>query len=306
MVRRHNYAQGARSESSSTFPMRYRIRAEAGATRIDILDDIGGDPWGGGLSAKSLSEQLAGARGPLAVHVSSSGGDVFDGLAMAEAIRAYPGRVTTYVDGLAASIASVIVQAGQQRVMAQGSLMMLHDAWTVAAGNGEELRRQSDLLDKVSDNLARQYADRAGGTPGYWRGVMKAETWYTADEAVSAGLADRVGSGTAAPLPGAAVEPLAARAPARIAARLRVMAAASTGGDQDGETTCLTCNGSGRLKHPGTGKLSKKCPSCDGAGTFPPLDDDGAQARGMDVETAREAIRQLRAILPPLTTREKR
>jgi ATP-dependent protease ClpP protease subunit len=287
LVRKHSYADQRPRASSGAYPMVARVRAEGGTVRVDILDDIGGNPWtGGGMTAKSLAEQLAGTRGPVDVHLNSSGGDVWAGLSMSEALRQHPGKVTVHVDGLAASIASVIVQAGQERVMAPGSMQMLHDAWTVAEGNGGDLRRQADVLDKVSDTLAQQYAARAGGTASYWRSVMRDETWYGADEAVAAGLADRVGgSGAALPLPGAAVEPLAARAPARIAARLRVMAA---GAADDG--SCLTCGGWGRLKHPGTGKAGMKCPSCDGEGTYSAAVTDQTRA----------AVRELRRILPPL------
>jgi ATP-dependent protease ClpP protease subunit len=282
--------------------MAVRIRNEAGATRIDVFDDIGSDGWGGGLSAGDFASQLSGVKGPLTVGINSAGGDVFDGLAIHSAISSYPGPVTTVVDGLAASIASVIFQAGQTRVMSPGSMCMVHDAFSVCAGNEAEMTAMASTLSKVSDNLAGVYAARCGGTSAQWRQIMRNETWFTADEAVASRLADRVGSG-AAVLP--AGLDLAARyaVPGRIAAALRAMPRAAAPSGDDAE--CKTCGGWGRLKHPGTGKAGVKCPGCDGAGTYRPPG-DGTQDRGMDAETAREAIRQLRAILPPLTTREKR
>ena len=156
------------------------------------------------------------------MHVNSGGGDVFDGLAIGEAIRSHKGPVAIHVDGIAASIASVIVQAAQQRVMAPGSMMMIHDALGGVAGNAAEVAKFADTLDKVSDNIAAVYASRAGGTPAMWRGQMKAETWYTADEAVTAGLADRVGSDEAQ-LPAGLDLAAYSAVPGRIAAALRSM-----------------------------------------------------------------------------------
>lgn len=278
------------------YPIKARIRNEgSGPARLDVYDDIGPGGWfSDGVTAKDVAAQLSGIRGPLDVHISSSGGDVFDGLAIADAIRSHPAPVTTYVDGLAASIASVIAQAGEKRVMAPGSMLMIHDAWGFPDDCNEAgLLKMAATLGKVSDNLAQQYADRAGGTPQQWRQAMQAETWYTADEAVAAGLADEV-AGKGAQLPqGVDLESLAARAPVRIMARLRTMpraAAPDAGGDEgdgDGAPACKTCGGSGRLKHPGTGKNGMKCPGCDGTGTYDPdgsadEDDDGT---GPDEDT---------------------
>jgi ClpP class serine protease len=115
---------------------------------------------------------------------------VFDGLAIYNALRSHPAQVTVTVDGLAASIASVIAMAGDRVVMNRGAMMMIHDASSLSVGNAQEMRATADLLDKASDNIASIYADRAGGTPEEWRGQMRAETWYLAAEAVDVGLAD--------------------------------------------------------------------------------------------------------------------
>jgi ATP-dependent protease ClpP protease subunit len=216
--------------------MRARFRAEGGVTRVDIFDDIGGDPfWGGGVSASDFTASLAKVRGPVDVHISSHGGVVGDGLAIYNALTSYNGPVTTYNDGIAASIASVIMQAGSRRVMSPVSAMMIHDAWGWAEGDEAEVRKTADALAKNSDIIARAYASKAGGSPARWREAMKATTWYDADEALAAGLVDEVG---AAPSQAAVVElgDLAALAPARIMARLRA-AAPMEGGEQD----CPTC-----------------------------------------------------------------
>lgn len=223
------------------YPIRARIRAQGESTRVDVYDDIGGGFLGfGGVSASDVAAQLQGVQGALDVHINSYGGDVFDGLAIREAIRNHAGPVTTVVDGIAASIASVIAQAGAVRVMAPGSMMMIHDAWGYPDEPNEEgLLKMAATLGKISDNLAAVYADRAGGSQQQWRARMQAETWYTADEAVQAGLADKV-AGDAAKMPdGLDVTELAAHAPARIAARLR---AAAPGGQP---RPCPVCKGTG-------------------------------------------------------------
>ena len=186
---------------------------------------------------------------------------------------------------------------------------MVHDAFAVCAGNEAELTAMAQTLNKVSDNLASVYAGRCGGTAQHWRQVMRRETWYTADEAVAAGLADRVGAGKAV-LPAGLDVAARYAVPARIAAALRSMPRAAAAGTDDG-TPCLTCGGTGRLRHPVTGKNSKRCPSCDGSGTFPALDDDSAPSArwsaprsgpwsGLSEAEIKRMVDLLRQNLPPL------
>ncbi|NUS26052.1 MAG: Clp protease ClpP [Streptomyces sp.] len=171
----------------------YRVlrNDSGGPTRVDIYDEIGGSWLFGGVSAADFVAELAQINGDLEVHINSPGGDVFDGLAIYNSLAQRPGNVTTVVDGLAASAASFIAQAGKIRVIAPGAMMMIHDAAGMCYGNAADMRELAELLDKVSDNLASIYADRTGRADG-WRDAMKAETWYTADEAVAAGLAHKV------------------------------------------------------------------------------------------------------------------
>lgn len=128
----------------------------------------------------------------ITVRINSSGGNVFDAIAMANALRDHPASVTTIVDGLAASAASFIATSGDEVVMNRNSEMMIHNPKAVAAGGANDMRTLADRLDAVRDNIASMYVARAGGTVEQWRDVMAAETWYSADEAVQAGLADRV------------------------------------------------------------------------------------------------------------------
>jgi ATP-dependent protease ClpP protease subunit len=218
----------------SVYPLKCRIRAEGGATRVDVYDDIGGGGWfSDGISASDFVAQISGLKGKLDIHVNSGGGDVFDGIAIANAIRGHKGTVTTTVDGLAASIASVIAQAGQERIAASGSMLMIHEASGGCIGDAAGMAKMAETLDKVSANLADIYADRSGrGNAGTWRDAMKAETWYTADEAVAAGLADKVAGDAAALPPGLDVAAFTA-VPGRIAARLREMPTAALPQPQD-------------------------------------------------------------------------
>jgi ATP-dependent protease ClpP protease subunit len=224
-------------------PIKARISAQAGVTRVDVYDDIGEGGWfSEGLTAKSFANQLAGLSGPLEVHINSGGGDVWDGISIKNAIETHNGSVTTIVDGIAASIASVIAQAGTERVMMPGSMLMIHEAFTYAAGNSAELAKTAATLDEVSANLAAIYARAAGGTAEDWRAAMKEETWYTADQAVDAGLADRVGDGQAA-LPVGFDVAAFADVPGRIAAQLRTLPQASAPAEPEAPRLTISVEG---------------------------------------------------------------
>lgn len=156
----------------------------------DAIDSYGGD-WG--VSAKDVRNALEGLAGvPLALRVNSPGGDYFEAVAIRSLLAEYPGAITVHIDGLAASAATVIATAGERVVMAPGAQYMIHDALTMAIGNAADLLKTAELLDQCSEDIAGFYAARAGGTAAEFRAAMKAETWYTADQAVAAGLADEV------------------------------------------------------------------------------------------------------------------
>ncbi len=183
---------------------RDRIRAHLGATAgewydvrnastdravIRIYDEISFL----GITAEDFAADLAKITAPtVEVQINSPGGNVFDGIAIYNALRAHPARIITRVDGLAASIASVIVQAGDERIMAGASQMMIHQAWAVAVGNTDDLAEMAKLLARQDDILAGIYAQRSGKTTAHARKLMAGETWLTADEAVTERLADRV------------------------------------------------------------------------------------------------------------------
>jgi ATP-dependent protease ClpP protease subunit len=164
---------------------------------LDIYDEIG--PWG--TTAKDLVKQLRALDvDEIQMHVNSPGGDYFDGIAILNSLRDHPARVVATVDGLAASAASFIVMAADELVMARNSELMIHEAQGFAMGDSDTMRDLAQRLDHISDNIASVYAERAGGDAEDWRAAMRAETWYSAQEAVDAGLADRVAA-PAAPAP---------------------------------------------------------------------------------------------------------
>lgn len=168
----------------------YRITNQAGgAATVDIFDEIGF--WG--VSSMAFQQELAQVNASeITVNLSSPGGEIFEGIAIYNALRSHPASITVRVSALAASIASVIAQAGDRVVMLSGAQMMIHEGMGFCAGNAAEMQQMAELLDRQSANIAAIYAERAGGTPEQWRERMKAETWFNAEEAVAAGLADEV------------------------------------------------------------------------------------------------------------------
>lgn len=177
--------------------VRARVTAEAPAD-IMIYGRIGGGGWFmDGISASDVAAALKEAGpGPINVRINSGGGDVFDGVAIHSLLARHPGTVTTYVDGLAASAASFIMLAGERVVASRNSMVMIHDAMTMVFGAKNTLQRAVDLLDKVSDNIADMYAEKAGEDVAYWRAKMEENgedgVWYTGTEALDAGLVDEV------------------------------------------------------------------------------------------------------------------
>jgi ATP-dependent protease ClpP protease subunit len=167
----------------------YGITNKADSAQVHIYAEIGA--WG--ITADAMCKELSALDAKaIDVRINSPGGDVFDGIAIHNALASHPATINVHVDGVAASIASVIAMAGDKVTMARGSQMMIHEGHTVAVGAAADMRKQADLLDTVSDTIARFYAERAGGTVGDWRNRMRCETWYSAEEAVQAGLADEV------------------------------------------------------------------------------------------------------------------
>ena len=164
--------------------------APATSADVYVFDDIGG--WFG-LTADDFVRDVAGLDvDQIVLHLNTPGGDAIEGVAIANVLRAHKARVVVRVDGIAASAGSVVAMAGDEVIMGIGSELMIHDPWGFAMGDAVAIENYGRRLGTTGNALASTYAAKAGGTTENWRSLMKAETWYTGQEAVDAGLADRV------------------------------------------------------------------------------------------------------------------
>lgn len=188
----------------------FRAEATAEESTIYLYDVIVSSKadaeWWGGVDAETFVQTLRGMSGDVAIRINSPGGDVFAARAMAQAIRDYPGNVTAYVDGYAASAASFITSVSNKVVVSQGGMIMIHKAWSIAMGNADDFRATAALLEKIDGTIVETYAaaaQRRGIAPADFAALMAAETWLTGAEAIELGLADELASD---PAPSAAVQ----------------------------------------------------------------------------------------------------
>ena len=165
-----------------------------GSTDIMLYDEIG--YWG--ITAKEFIAELGAiSSSSVRVRISSPGGDVFDGLAIYNALKQHPAEITCVVEGLAASAASFIALAGSRCIMSENALMMAHCAWGMSIGNKADMLETATILEKIDAQLAGIYAAKAGKTPAECLAMMEGEgkndgTWFTAAEAKDYGLVDEV------------------------------------------------------------------------------------------------------------------
>lgn len=171
----------------------YKIlnKSDSDATELWIYDEIG--PWWG-VTAKDFVTDLQAIKTPrITLHLHTPGGEVFDGIAIYNALREHPAKIEARVDAMAASIGSVIAMAADKIVMAKHSEMMIHDPIGLTFGNAADHRETIDILDRLGNKIAGIYQERAGGSVKQWRERMLAATFYEDQEAVDAGLADEIG-----------------------------------------------------------------------------------------------------------------
>ena len=123
--------------------------------------------------------------GDVDIHINSGGGDVFAGIAIYNMLRSCAGKKTVYIDGWAASIASIIAMAGDEIIMPENSYLMVHKAWTVAMGNADEMRELADRLDKIDSGILATYMQHTvdGYSDEQMQSLVADETWLTAAEA---------------------------------------------------------------------------------------------------------------------------
>ena len=180
-----------RGSTSSAGESWYTLRAKArGVVDLMLYGDIGA--WG--ITANQFARDLKalGDVSQINLHIHSPGGDVFEGMAMYNLLKAHPARIEGFVDGLAASMGSVILMACDTISMPENAMIMVHKPWGIQGGDAEDLRRYADLLDKVEDSLVMAYVAKTGKTADEIHALLKDETWMNGTEAVVAGFADTV------------------------------------------------------------------------------------------------------------------
>lgn len=146
------------------------------------------------VSSYNLSKQLKqlGDVKTINVHLNSYGGEVAEGLAIYNSLKNHKAKVKTYCDGFACSIASVIFMAGDERIMSKASLLMIHNAWSMAIGNANELRKQADDLDKITQASINAYMDRVSISEEELKDLLDNESWIDYKEALNKGFATSV------------------------------------------------------------------------------------------------------------------
>ncbi|WP_392439927.1 ClpP-like prohead protease/major capsid protein fusion protein [Edwardsiella piscicida] len=169
----------------------YTIQAKADSSAvIQLYDEIGG--WG--ITARQFSDDLS-ALGNLThmeLRIHSPGGDVFEGLAIYNLLKNHPASKTVYIDGLAASMASVIAMVGDRVLIPENGMMMIHRPWGIQGGDAEEMRRYADLLDKIEETLIPAYMAKTGKSAEELAAMLEAETWMNGKECVEHGFADEL------------------------------------------------------------------------------------------------------------------
>ena len=169
----------------------YSIQAKANnKAEVWIYDEIGA--WG--VSARQFAQEVKalGDVKHIDVRIHSPGGDVFEGMAIYNLLKNHPAVVHAHIDGLAASMASVIAMAADVIHMPENAMMMIHKPWGIQGGDADDMRQYADLLDKVEGSLTSAYVKKSGKSEDEIKVLLKSETWYTGAEAVQAGFADQL------------------------------------------------------------------------------------------------------------------
>ncbi|EGO4384948.1 Clp protease ClpP [Escherichia coli] len=170
----------------------YTIKAAdvRGTAEISIYEEIGGF----GITAKQFTEDLKalGDVSHINLRIHSPGGDVFEGIAIYNLLRNHPADITVYIDGVAASMASVVAMAGDRVVMPENAMMMIHKPWGISGGNAGDMRDYADLLDKVETVLIPAYARKTGKSAQEIATMLEDETWMDGKECLKHGFADEL------------------------------------------------------------------------------------------------------------------
>lgn len=173
----------------------YSLVKQENSATINIYGDITSFPWfDNDVSMAKLSKQLDELTdvNKIAVYINSYGGEVAEGLAIYNALKRHKAKVKTYCDGFACSIASVIFMAGDERIMNDSSLLMIHNAWSYAQGNAQKLRKKADDLDKITQASVTAYKAHSTLTEEEIKELLDNETWILPEEAIEYGFATAI------------------------------------------------------------------------------------------------------------------
>lgn len=168
----------------------YEIKAAADdVAEVLLYDEIGG--WG--IYSDQFARDLAKVTAKtIRLRIHSPGGSVFEGINIFNALRRHGAKIEVHIDALAASIASIIAMAGDEIHMAENAYLMIHNPWSIAIGDADEMVKTAELLEKLQSTMAGIYAKRSGKTADEAQEWMNEETWFTAADAQAAGLIDAV------------------------------------------------------------------------------------------------------------------
>lgn len=172
----------------------YQFIKNENSTDLYIYGDITSQPYfEGEVSASTIIEELNNIDSDeLNVYISSYGGECKEGLAIYSALKRHKAKVTTYCDGFACSIASVIFMAGDERIMDKGSLLMIHNAWSSMQGNAEELRKQADTLDIITQSSINAYMEHLNISEKELKKLLDEETWLDCYKSLEMGFATKI------------------------------------------------------------------------------------------------------------------
>mgnify|MGYP001215329641 FL=1 len=167
----------------------FKNETSRGIVDVYIFDEIGNF----GVSAQSFIEEIKSHKGsPMNIHVNCVGGDVFEGMAIYNVIKKRSAKTTVYIEGIAASMGSVIALAADRVIMAENSLFMIHNAWGGATGEARDMMKTAKLLEKISGEIADIYTKKTGMPYDKVKDMMDEETWLSAEEAYDLGFVDSI------------------------------------------------------------------------------------------------------------------
>lgn len=173
--------------------MKFDFKNESESCSLKIYDTIGSDGWGNGITVDSIENELKDTNGkPLNIYINSNGGEVFEGFAIYNILKRYGGYKTVYIDGLAASIASVIALCGNKVVMNKASMMMIHNASGFCMGNAEEMKKVVNALEQINEVIRDIYKSKTNLSEEQIKDLMDNETFMTANECLEYGFADEI------------------------------------------------------------------------------------------------------------------